>query len=47
MPHLLKGGIWTTGVISRTLFLMEIEFIAVRNAARGFIPAQYSAAKVS
>jgi len=39
--------IWTTGVINKILFLMEIEFIVARNVARGFIPAKYSEAMVS
>jgi hypothetical protein len=38
---------WTTGVINKNLFLMEIEFIVARNAAKGFIPAKYSEAMVS
>jgi len=39
--------IWTTGVINKILFLLEIEFIVARNVARGFIPAKYSEAMVS
>ncbi len=34
--------IWTTGVINKMLFLTEIEFIDVRNVAKGFIPERYS-----
>jgi hypothetical protein len=34
-------------VINKNLFLMEIEFIVARNAAKGFIPAKYSEAMVS
>jgi len=39
--------IWTNGVISKMLFLLEIEFIVARNVARGFIPAKCSEAMVS
>jgi hypothetical protein len=34
-------------VINKMLFLMEIKFIVARNAAKGFIPAEYSEAMVS
>jgi hypothetical protein len=39
--------IWTTGVINKMLFLMEIEFIVVRNVAKGFIREKYSEAMVT
>jgi hypothetical protein len=35
------------GVISKMLFLLEMEFIVARNVARGFIPEKYSEAMVS
>ena len=44
--RLLWERIWTTGVINKNLFLMEIEFIVARNAAKGFIPAKHSEAMV-
>ena len=43
----LNEIIWTTGVINRMLFLMEIESIDVRNVAKGFIPEKYSETMVA
>jgi hypothetical protein len=38
---------WTNGVINRILFLLEIEFIVVRNVGRDFILAKYSGSMVT
>ena len=45
--RLLWERIWMIGVISKMLFLLEMEFIVARNVARGFIPGKYSEAMVS